>query len=149
MIHNKLYPILTKKDLKSWKTIKRKPICFEYRTYDMWGFLHLPQVVFVLQILGILENIKTDFNPSGSVFDEHLFLEASGLAYADRDIFIADPQFFKVPTKSLLNKRYLRNRSRLIDQKKATLKVTPGNLIGFEESNCILEQILIFHQQRI
>ena len=135
MIHNKLYPILTKEDLKSWKTIKRKPICFDYRTYDICGFPPPTSGgISVLQILGILENIKTDFNPSVSVLDEHLFLEASRLAYADRDIFIADPQFFNVPTKSLLDKRYLRNRSRLIDQKKATLKVTPGNLLGFEES---------------
>ena len=45
------------------------------------------------------------------MLDEHLFLEASRLTYADRDFYIADPEFFKVPVKELLSDQYIKHSS--------------------------------------
>jgi gamma-glutamyltranspeptidase/glutathione hydrolase len=49
----------------------------------------------------------------------HLFAEASRLAYADRDRYIADPDFMRVPTHGLVDPQYLRARARLIDPEHA------------------------------
>ena len=67
------------------------------------------------------------FDHKKTILDEHLFLEASRLTYADRDIFIADPKFFEVPTKELLSDKYLNQRAGLIDLKKARTELRNGD----------------------
>ena len=63
-----------------------------------------------------------------------MFLEASRLSDADRDIFIADPKFFEVPTEELLSDKYLNRRAGLIDLKKARTEFRNGSL-KFEIEN--------------
>ena len=75
--------------------------------------------ISVLQTLSILENFDTKFDHTKTILDEHLFLEASRLSYADRDVFIADPKFFEVPTEELLSDKYLNQRAALINLKRA------------------------------
>ena len=135
LIHNKLSPVLNEEDLNSWKTIKRKPICKKYKAYNICGFPPPTSGgISVLQILGILENIKTDFNPFDTIMDEHIFLEASRLAYADREVYIADPDFFDVPVKGLLNKNYLKQRAKLINTEKATKEIRHGDMKMYSEN---------------
>ena len=136
LIDRKLFPILNKKDLNSWTTNKRKPICKKYKEFKVCGFPPPTSGgVTVLQILGILENFDTSFNPLETELDEHLFLEASKLAYADRSVYIADPRFFSVPTEALLKKEYLKDRSKLINTKKASRDVRFGKPKNFTSSN--------------
>ena len=42
----------------------------------------------------------------------HYFAEAGRLAFADRDFYVADPDFVKVPVRALLDPAYLRGRAR-------------------------------------
>ena len=70
----------------------------------------------------LLENFDTKFDHKKTILDEHLFLEASRLAYADRDVFIADPKFFE-PTKELLSDKYLNQRAALIKLKKSKNRI--------------------------
>lgn len=53
--------------------------------------------------------------------------DATRLAFADREVYVADPEFFKVP-KGLLNKDYLAVRSQLLSGESALPAdaVTPG-----------------------
>ncbi len=128
LIHKELSPILTKKDLNNWKTIKRKPLCKKYKNYKVCGFPPPTSGGFgVLQILSILEKFDTKFDYKNTILDEHLFLEASRLTYADRDAFIADPAFFDVPLKELLSDKYISKRSDLINLKKAVKDFQKGN----------------------
>ena len=46
---------------------------------------------------------------------KHLFIEASRLAYQDRNFYVADPSFFNVPTEELISEKYLKIRSKLIN----------------------------------
>ena len=109
LIQDDLAPNLTESDLRAWKTVKRKPLCKKYKEYKICGFPPPTSGGFgVLQILSILENFDTKFNYKNTVLDEHLFLEASRLTYADRNTYIADPEFFKAPIKELLSEQYLK-----------------------------------------
>ena len=127
LIQKKLFSLITNEDLAKWKTIKRAPICKEYKSYKICGFPPPTSGgIGVLQILSILESFNTDFDYKNTSLDEHLFLEASRLAYADREIFIADPAFFKVPTKALLSTEYINQRASKIKLKKAVKEFKNG-----------------------
>ncbi len=128
LISSKIPKNITIDDLSSWKTIKRKPICRYFFNYKICGFPPPTSGgIGVLQIIGILDNLL-DSNINKLKSSEHLFLEASRLAYSDRDAYVADPDYFEVPVKELLSKPYLKKRSKEIKLKKATLEVKPGEI---------------------
>ena len=56
----------------------------------------------------------------------HLIAEASRLAFADRNLYLGDPQFVDAPVAALLDARYLRARAALIDPDKAMATVAAG-----------------------
>ncbi len=127
-------------DLKSWKTIKRSPICKKYFNLLICGFPPPTSGgVGVLQILGILEKFK---NKNNLELSQHLFLEASRLAYNDRDVFIADPDYFDVPVDRLLSKDYLQIRANLIDFKKANPNFVSGQPYHYNKTNLIKSKSL-------
>ena len=59
----------------------------------------------------------------------HWFLEASRFSFADRDAYLADPEFFDVPLRGLLSDSFAAERHALIDRDRAatTSPVAPGN----------------------
>jgi len=56
----------------------------------------------------------------------HIVSEASALAFADRNAYIGDPDFIKVPTTGLLNAGYLRARAKHISLQKSGGRRQPG-----------------------
>jgi gamma-glutamyltranspeptidase / glutathione hydrolase len=67
----------------------------------------------VLQILALLEPFDMKSIGPASLMGVHLFSEAGSLAFADRDLYLADPDFVKPPA-GFLDPAYLHVRSRLI-----------------------------------
>jgi gamma-glutamyltranspeptidase / glutathione hydrolase len=57
----------------------------------------------------------------------HTSVEAIKLAMADREKYLGDQDFITIPYEGLLSKEYARERRRLIDPKKASLELRPGN----------------------
>ncbi|RZQ56894.1 gamma-glutamyltransferase [Pseudidiomarina tainanensis] len=106
---------LTLDDLASYDAIIREPVCAEYRVYEVCG-MGPPSSggLTVLQILGILENFPVNEWEVNSENAVHHFTQASRLAFADRNRYIADSDFVDVPVTELLNKNYLRERAALI-----------------------------------
>ena len=122
---------LTLKDLDDYEVKVRDPVCLPYRKYNICG-MGSPSSggLTVGQILGILENF--DLRSLGPTLESaHLFIEASKLAYADRNLYMADKDFISVPEKGLIDKTYLLRRSRLIT-KTSSNKVSPGYPEGSE-----------------
>ena len=66
------------------------------------------------QILGLLEYYDLKSLSASNPISWHLIAEASKLAFADRNRYMADSDFVEVPTEGLLDPTYLANRSRLI-----------------------------------
>ncbi|MBM3503818.1 MAG: gamma-glutamyltransferase [Alphaproteobacteria bacterium] len=118
---------MTVGDLGAYQIREREPVCGTYRKRTVCG-MGPPSSggITALQILTKLGRFDMARRDPQSIETLHLFAEASRLAYADRDVFIADPAFVDVPTGGLLNETYLRRRSRLIDLKKAARRAEPG-----------------------
>jgi gamma-glutamyltranspeptidase/glutathione hydrolase len=60
----------------------------------------------------------------------HLISEASRLAFADRNLYLGDPQFVAAPVAALLDERYLESRAKAIDLKTALPSVAAGKPAG-------------------
>jgi gamma-glutamyltranspeptidase/glutathione hydrolase len=105
---------LTEADLAGYRVKLRAPVCGHYRLYKVCG-MPPPSSggITVLQILGILEPYDMKALGADSLLATHLFSEAGRLAFADRDRYLADPDFVK-PPPGLTDRAYLRERSALI-----------------------------------
>ncbi len=116
---------LSLSDLANYKVIERKAVCSTYRDHKICG-MGPPSsgAISVGQILGLMEPF--DLRKLGPNKTESLQLigDATRLAFADRRLYIADEDFLPVPTKGLLTKEYLNNRSKFLKtgQKLQTVK---------------------------
>ena len=120
---------LTPGDLTTYRVIERTPVCAPYRAMQVCG-MGPPSSggVSVLQILGLLERFDLAQDGADSLAAAHLLVEASRLAFADRDQHLADPAFVTQPVAALLDRRYLAQRSALIQRDRSLGKALPGAL---------------------
>ncbi|NVK18978.1 MAG: gamma-glutamyltransferase [Methylocystaceae bacterium] len=119
---------LSLNDLRQYKAKQRAALCNSYRIYNVCGMAPPSSGgLTVLEILGLIEHYDLNNDPKPEIDRDHLLLEASKLAFADRNHFIADPDFVKVPVKQLLSKSYLSERQTLIRHNSSlATPVTPG-----------------------
>ena len=121
--------ILSLSDFANYRVKEREPVCLAYRALDICG-MGPPSSggVAVGQMLGILENFDLKGLGPDNVESWRLIGDAQRLAFADRERYLADPDFVPAPIKGLLKKEYLGERARLLDTDKALAKdaVTAG-----------------------
>ena len=124
--------LMEESDLVRYKVKERTPVCLPYRDYKICG-MGPPSSggLTVGLILGILENSQIKDIGRG-VEGMHLFIEASKLAYADRNLYIADSDFVAVPSQGLMDKAYLKERFTKISGTPIE-KAEPGTPPGSEE----------------
>jgi gamma-glutamyltranspeptidase/glutathione hydrolase len=118
---------LRKADLAAHKTPVVDPLTSTYRGYTVYKTGPLTQGPYLLQTLRLLEGFdlkKMGFNSADYI---HTVIEAEKLALADRDEYYGDPNFVKVPMQQLLSDQYTNMRRELIDPKKASLELRPGD----------------------
>ena len=82
---------------------------------------------FLLEGLRLLEGF--DLKKMGLLSTDyiHTVTEVMKLSMADRDEYYADTRFVEVPMKELLSEPYAKIRRPLIDPKKASLELRPGD----------------------
>ena len=118
-------------DMAQYQPRKAEALCTDYRQHMICG----PQPpasggIAVQSILGTLENF--DMAAAGNTLAGwHLFSEASFLAYADRDKYVADVNFVEVPVAEMLDKDYLKSRAALISPDKVIGNVKAGDPAAF------------------
>jgi len=122
---------LAEQDLERYRAVEREAVCGGYRGYRVCG-MPPPSSggIAVLEILGLLERFAPAELRPGSSGAVHLFAEAGRLAYADRDFYVADPDFVEVPTAGLTDPAYLRERSLLIRRERSMGRALPGKPAG-------------------
>lgn len=103
-----------------------------YRGYTVYKQSFTSQGPVLLQTLNILENFDLKSMGHDSPDYIHTVTEAMKLAYADRDTYYADTDFVKVPGEGLLSKAYARERSALIDPKKASTALIAGDPFKYD-----------------
>jgi gamma-glutamyltranspeptidase/glutathione hydrolase len=118
---------LRKTDLAAHKTPVVDPLTGTYRGYTIYKAGPLTQGPYLLQTLRLLEGFDLKTMGSNSADYIHTVIEAEKLALADRDEYYGDPNFAKVPMQKLLSDPYTEMRRKLIDPKKASLELRPGD----------------------
>jgi len=116
---------MTPQDLADYRAKLRDPVCVTYRSFDVCGAAPPSSgALTVGQALTLVEPFdlgKKPLTPEAV----HLIVEAERLAFADRNRYIADPDFVPTPA-GLLDRSYLQQRRALIDPKRARSEVTAG-----------------------
>lgn len=107
--------LLTLADLASFKSTHDRPLCRPYRAYVVCAPPPPGGGVGVLEILGILENTDIDRRSAADPQAWLEFVEASRLAYADRDHYVGDPKFVSVPSVGMIDRAYTAARARLME----------------------------------
>lgn len=109
---------MTMADLANYEARIRPALRSSYRGYELIG-MPLPSSggPTVAHALNILEGFDLASIPRAQA--EHLYIEASRLAFADRNAYLADPEYVDAPLAGLLSKKYAAERRALIDPRKA------------------------------
>jgi len=93
---------LTAADMAAHHSAWVEPVSTNYRGYDVWELPPNTQGIAALQMLNILEAYDLKSMGFGSAEYLHLFVEAKKLAFEDRARYYADPDFAKIPLKTLV-----------------------------------------------
>jgi gamma-glutamyltranspeptidase/glutathione hydrolase len=114
-------------DLSDYRVLDTAPTHVNYRGYDVYGMAPSSSGgITVGEALNILSNF--DLAHLDRVQALHHYLEASRLAFADRNRYIGDSRFVTVPQRQLLSRSFGASRACLIDPAKAgTSPVSPGD----------------------
>jgi gamma-glutamyltranspeptidase/glutathione hydrolase len=114
-------------DLSNYRVIDRAPTHVRYRGLDVYGMPPSSSGgITVGESLNILKQFR--LSRMTRVQALHHYLEATRLAFADRNRYIGDPAYVSVPQRQLLSDQFARQRACLIDPTHAlTSPVAPGD----------------------
>lgn len=136
--HGRNPGVLAEADLAGYRALERAPLCFEHR---QWRICGMPPpsagTLAIAQVLGLLAGRDlAALPPRAAPWGRepapeavHLISEAQRLAYADRNRYVADPDFVTVDTAALLDPDYLRRRALLIGERSMG-RAAPGQPRG-------------------
>ena len=101
---------MTLSDLREYRVVPRPPTRIQYRGLDVYGMGPSSSGgTTVAEALNILET--RDLRRTGRVDALHQYVEASALAFADRNRYVGDPAFVRVPQAQLLSQGFARERA--------------------------------------
>ena len=127
---------MTAQDLADYKAVERPVVRGTYRGYDI---ISMPPPssggVCLIEMLNILEGY--DLGKRGRDAQSlHYLIEAMKRAYADRAVFLGDPDFVQMPLARLLSKQYAAAwRAGIGDKATPAADIRPGKPPGGEGRN--------------
>ncbi|MCZ0936830.1 MAG: gamma-glutamyltransferase [Gemmatimonadetes bacterium] len=130
--------IITLEDLDRYETVWREPVAFDYRGYTVHS-MPPPSSggLTMAAIANILE--RWDLGAMGWNSPEtiHVMAESFRRAYADRNEYLADPDFVELPAGEFLSEAYADSRAATISTERATpsAEVNPGIDAFLDESH--------------
>lgn len=126
---------MTREDLRDYRAVERAVVRGTYRGHEI---VSMPPPssggVHVVEILNILEGYPLRELGQNSAATIHLMAEAMKRAYADREIYLGDPDFVRVPVAGLTSKDYAAELRRGISMERATpaAEIAPGRPQPYE-----------------
>ncbi|WP_415355970.1 gamma-glutamyltransferase [Halioglobus sp. Uisw_031] len=129
--------LITAQDLADYRVVERQPVRGTYKDFEI---VSTPPPssggVHIVQMLNILEGYDLQAMGHNSAAYVHHLTESMKLAYADRSLYLADPDFVDVPVTQLVDKAYAEQQRQRIDSNVATpsVDIAPGQLLGNEST---------------
>ena len=125
-------------DFASYTAKVETPVSTDYRGYRMYKNPSASQGPAELFALNLLEGYDLKAMGHNSADYLHTSIEAIKLAFADREKYLGDMDFIRIPYDGLLSKDYARTRRALIDPQRASLEMRPGTPEKFMKSTAAL-----------
>lgn len=127
--------LITHEDLKNYQAVWREPLIGEFKGFKIISMP--PPSSGGLALLQLLKSVETfpmsewGHNTAKTV---HLMTEAERRVYADRAVYLGDPDFFHVPVAQLTNELYIKQRMSNFNPSRATpsMEVKEGLLFPAE-----------------
>jgi gamma-glutamyltranspeptidase/glutathione hydrolase len=115
-------------DFAAYRAAWVEPIATTYRGFEVVEMPPSTQGFATLQILNLLEGFDVAAWGEGTADYYHHLVEAVKVAFADRDEWLTDPDYVKIPLDRLLSKDYAASRRVLIDPRRALVaeQIEPG-----------------------
>ncbi len=129
--------LITAQDLADYRVVERVPVRGTFRDYTI---VSAPPPssggVHIVQMLNILEGFDLQAMGHNSAAYLHYLTESMKLAYADRSLYLGDPDFVEVPVAQLTDKAYAARQRQHIDSTRATpaADIAPGRLLDSEST---------------
>jgi len=108
---------MTMADLAAYHPVKREPVCGPFRIYILCSPPPPSSGVGLVQLMMMLDRTDIASRKKEDPQAWYLFAEASRLMYADRDKYVGDPTFVRVPVAGLIDPSYVAQRATLIGPK--------------------------------
>ncbi len=127
--------LISHKDLRSYRAVWRKPLVSTYQNYRIIG-MPPPSSggIALAQLMKMVEPFPLKSWGPSSDSTIQVMIEAERRVYADRAMWLGDPDFVKVPVTGLMDSVYVTNRMKTMDFNQATRSsdVKAGDFPGYE-----------------
>ena len=127
--------ILSLKDLADCHSRWQAPISTTYHGHTVYEAPPNSSGHVLLQELNIVEQFDLKSLGCNTPESIHLMVEAKKLAFADREAYMADPDWVDVPVDGLLSKQYAADRARLVDPERVAEAVKQGDPWSYQPAN--------------
>ncbi|TAK82915.1 MAG: gamma-glutamyltransferase family protein [Betaproteobacteria bacterium] len=119
--------LLARKDLEAFETRIEAPVSLRFGDVELFKCGYWSQGPAELQAIALMARHDLKAIGPGSADYCHLLIEAMKLAFADREQYYGDPQQTLIPAEVLLSERYSAQRAKLIDMRKSSRELRPGD----------------------
>jgi gamma-glutamyltranspeptidase/glutathione hydrolase len=113
-------------DFAAYTAKVEEPVSINYRGYQIYKNPSASQGPSELFALNMLEGFDLKAMGHNSAAYIHTSVEALKLAMGDREKYLGDMDFIRIPYEGLLSKEYAAERRKLIDPDNASLELRPG-----------------------
>ena len=117
--------LLAEADLREWRPTYEQPLAVDYHGLSVLKAGPWSQAPVFLQQLRLLEGFDLTAMGHASAEYVHTITECAKLAFADREAWYGDPEFFDVPMDLLLSREYADERRALVGDE-ASAELRPG-----------------------
>ena len=141
--HSRRPGLMTLNDMKNYTAKSTPAVCSQVNELSLCGAAPPSSgPITVMQIIHMLAKTPGFYQlePTGADF-YHRFIEASKLAFADRNRYIADPAFYPTPVSALLEPSYLSKRAALIPTDRASDEPAEAGELGEDAVDAISPEL--------
>lgn len=117
--------LLTERDFAAHRADWQTPLRSRYRGLEALNCPPNSQGMASLELLAILDQYDVRSLGEGTADYYHLIIEATKLAFADRDRYLGDPDFTEIPLRELLSPQHAAAQAARIDMRRAAPAAIP------------------------